>query len=86
MVVKSIMVRPDGFEVSSEAVKMHGITQEKLEIAGVPLDDALQVMVTDVLQQCFRGARLVESGTSGLHQTRPVVFILRGWVLIGSLL
>ena len=59
MVVKSIMVRPDGFEVSSEAVKMHGITQEKLEIAGVPLDDALQVMVTDVLQQCSRGARLV---------------------------
>ena len=59
MAVKSIMVRPDGFEVSSEAVKMHGIAQEKLEIAGVPLDNALQVMVTDVLQQCSRGARLV---------------------------
>ena len=64
MVVKSIMVRPDGFEVSSEAVKMHGITQEKLASAGVPLGEALEIVVTDVLKHCSRGARVVAHNLS----------------------
>ena len=59
MDARSIMVRPDGFKVSSAATKKHGISQEKVESGGVPLDEALQVMVTDVLTHCSRGARVV---------------------------
>ena len=82
MVVKSIMVRPDGFEVSSEAVKMHGITQEKLASAGVSLGEALETVVTDVLKHCSRGARVVAHNLSfdaglgpGLRGTWP------GWLV-----
>ena len=59
MVVKSIMVRPDGFRVSPDATKMHGICNETLESDSVPLGEALQMMVTDVLKHWSNGARIV---------------------------
>ena len=59
MVVKSVMVRPDGFRVSPEATRKHGIRHEKLESDGVPLGEALRMMATDVLKHWSNGARVV---------------------------
>ena len=55
----NILVKPDGFEITPDAANLHGITQEMASTKGVPLQEALQTMVGEVLDQCAKGACLV---------------------------
>ena len=54
-----ILVKPNGFEITPDATRKHGITPEMASTKGVPLQEALQTMVGEVLEHCAKGARLV---------------------------
>ncbi|GIW22666.1 MAG: hypothetical protein KatS3mg068_1673 [Candidatus Sericytochromatia bacterium] len=45
---KDILIKPEGFNISEESLKIHGITQEKAEKEGIPLKDALQIFSESV--------------------------------------
>ena len=59
MVVKEMLVRPQGFSITPDATKKHRIAHETAESTGVPLQEGLGAMVADVLEGCARGGRLV---------------------------
>lgn len=40
----SLVIRPDGFEIPVDAVRVHGITTERALAEGVPLDQALDTL------------------------------------------
>ena len=80
---QEILVKPDGFTITPNAIEKHGITQEMANASGLPLETALQTMVGDVLEKCARGARVVshnlpfdagliyeELNRSGLHSLK----------------
>ena len=56
---KKFYVTPEGFEVSAKANKLHGITQETLMTAGKSLEEVLQEFLSDVIEACRKGARVV---------------------------
>ena len=56
---KGVLVRPDGFAITSKATDKHGITQQMADTSGVPLQEALRTMIRDVLEHCDQGACLV---------------------------
>ena len=47
------------FEVSAKATKLHGISQETLMAAGKPLEEVLREFLSDVIEACRKGARVV---------------------------
>ena len=50
---------PEGIEVSAKATKLHGISQETLMAAGKPLEEVLREVLSDVVEACRKGARVV---------------------------
>ena len=56
---KKFYVTPEGFEVSAKATKLHGISQDTLKPAGKPLEEVLQEFMTDVVEACSKGGRVV---------------------------
>ena len=56
---KKFYVTPEGFEVSAKATKLHGISQETLMAAGKPLEEVLREFMTDVVDACSKGGRVV---------------------------
>ena len=57
-VVKSYLIRPDGFSISDEATNIHNISHAAAAADGIPLQRTLGEMLTDVLSCCRRGGRL----------------------------
>ena len=57
--VNELLVRPDGFEISVAATAVHHISQGAALSAGLPLRDALETMVRDVLACVKGGCRIV---------------------------
>ena len=56
---KKFYVTPEGFEVSAKATKLHGISQETLMAAGKSLEEVLREFLSDVVEACGKGARVV---------------------------
>ena len=56
------------FYVSAKATKLHGISQETLMAAGKPLGEVLQEFLSDVVEACRKGARVVA------HQIEEILF------------
>ncbi|MEN9333269.1 MAG: polymerase subunit alpha [Bacteroidota bacterium] len=44
---QNIIVKPEGFSIPFNAVKVHGITTEKAHEKGIPLNEALQLFISD---------------------------------------
>ena len=65
---KKFYVTPEGFEVSATATKLHGISQETLMAAGKPLEEVLREFISDVVEACRKGARVVA------HQIEEILF------------
>ena len=57
--VKSLLVQPNGFEISAKAAKFHKITNETAIGDGEPLATALVAFMADVLEEHSRGGRVV---------------------------
>ena len=57
--VKSVLVQPDGFEISAKAAKFHKITSETAICDGEPLATALVAFMADVIEEHSRGGRVV---------------------------
>lgn len=55
---KSHVVRPDGFDISERATRVHGISTATAAKDGCDLADILQLFITDVLQACANGAKI----------------------------
>ena len=55
---RSLFIKPDGFVITSAAVKYHGITQEHAAEHGYPLQQVLNKFMEDVEAASSRGARL----------------------------
>ena len=68
---KKFYVTPEGFEVSAKATKLHGISQERLMAAGKPLEEVLREFLSDVVEACSKGGRVVA------HQIEVSVFRLK---------
>ena len=66
---KKFYVTPEGFEVSAKATKLHDITQETLMAAGKPLEEALREFLSNVVEACRKGARVVA------HQIEDIPFL-----------
>jgi len=45
---KEAVIRPEGFEINLEAAKIHGITPERAEKEGVPLQGILEEFAADI--------------------------------------
>lgn len=45
----NIIVKPDGYEISEEASKIHRITQERAIAEGLPITEALGAIVSDIM-------------------------------------
>ena len=58
-VVQSYVVRPDGFVVSNESTIVHHISHGEAMTVGIPLQVALERMVTNVLDAVDAGYRVV---------------------------
>jgi len=58
-VVKEFLVRPAGFEVSTSASAMHGITHEDAMARGAPLQDVMLEFMRDISQAHDLGGCLV---------------------------
>ncbi len=56
--VSQVLVRPEGFEISKAASAKHGITTERADSEGVPLREALEKLLADVLAVAQQGGRL----------------------------
>ncbi len=56
-VVKSYLIQPNGFIVSTDATEKHNISHE-MAVAGRPLRDVLEEFVSDVFPLCCSGARV----------------------------
>ena len=67
---KKFYVTPEGFEVSAKATKLHGISQETLMAAGRPFEEVMREFLSDVVEACRKGARVVA------HQIEVSVFLL----------
>jgi DNA polymerase III epsilon subunit-like protein len=59
VVVKSALVKPDGFEVAHKAFKHHGITHEQALRDGRSLAEVLREFTTDVKDAFANGGRVV---------------------------
>lgn len=51
---KDLLVRPNGYEIPKEATEIHGITQEKALLDGIPLNNVLAQFIQDA-----KGARKI---------------------------
>ena len=58
-IAQSCVIRPDGFMVSCEATRVHHISHGDAVQDGIPLKDALELMVTRVLEAVSAGHRIV---------------------------
>ena len=45
---KSVIIKPDGFSIPAESVAVHGITTERAQREGLPLNDVLEEFATDL--------------------------------------
>ena len=58
--MSTLLIKPNGFEITPAATGDHGISNIEAVAAGVPLRAALQAMMDDVLSCCQRGGRLAD--------------------------
>ena len=49
----NFIIRPDGFEIPYSAAKIHGITQERAERDGVPVNEALTAFAADLARSSY---------------------------------
>ena len=54
-----ILVRPEGFVISAAATALHHISQDAAQASGLPIREALETMVRDVLAFVNGGCRVV---------------------------
>ena len=56
---KTHYVKPEGFEVTEKATKFHKISNEILNLRGLPLESVLREFMADVKEVCDNGGKIV---------------------------